>query len=253
MTWLSYTVAAVAVVILGLSKGGFAGIGMISTPLLALFIGPVNAAGFIFPILLVQDAVAVWMYKRTWSRKIVSVMVPGAALGVLLAYAFASTVPEWLVQILLGLISFLFSSRQIVLMIKSKEIETRPTSSLLGVLSGMASGFTSMIAHAGTPPFQLYVLPQNLGRDTYIGTSVVFFALLNLIKLPAFGALGQLSMEHLGSALIFAPLAIVSSWAGAYLVRRIDVTRFNVIITVILLGVSVTLIAQGISGFEVSQ
>jgi hypothetical protein len=56
---------------------------------------------------------------------------------------------------------------------------------LLGVLSGVGSGFASMIAHAGTPPFQFYVMPKELDRDMYVGTSVLFFAATNLMKAPA--------------------------------------------------------------------
>src|SRR6516165_9389887 len=92
---LFYLVGGIAVIILGLSKGGFAGVGMISTPLLALVIGPIAAAGVIFPILIVQDVIAVAMYRRTFSRPILTTMVPGAALGVWLAYLFASAVPGW--------------------------------------------------------------------------------------------------------------------------------------------------------------
>jgi len=100
---LFYAVATVAVVILGLSKGGFAGVGMISTPLLALVIGPIAAAGVIFPILIVQDLIAVAMYRRTFSWQILATMIPGAALGVCLAYSLASSVPGWaLVVFLVG-------------------------------------------------------------------------------------------------------------------------------------------------------
>lgn len=248
LDWLFYIVATLAVIILGLSKGGFAGIGMISTPMLALVVGPVSAAGFIFPILIIQDAVAVWMYKREWNRQIVSIMVPGAAIGVWLAYELASTVPEWIVQISLGVISLVFASRQLLLSLKKTQEIGRPPVKALGLLSGMGAGFTSMIAHAGTPPFQLYVVPQKLSRDAYIGTSVIFFALLNLMKLPAFALLGQLSPHHLMAAFIFAPVAVASSWLGVQLVRRVDVIRFNMIITIILIGVSVTLIGQGMLG-----
>ena len=89
---LFYLVAGIAVVILGLSKGGFAGVGMISTPLLALVIGPIAAAGVIFPILIVQDIIAVAMYRRTFNRQILATMIPGAALGVCSAYVLASAV-----------------------------------------------------------------------------------------------------------------------------------------------------------------
>src|ERR1700737_113585 len=84
-----YLVAGIAVVILGLSKGGFAGVGMIGTPLLALLVGPIAAAGIIFPILIVQDVIAVAMYRRTFNWQILATMIPGAALGVCFAYVLA--------------------------------------------------------------------------------------------------------------------------------------------------------------------
>jgi uncharacterized membrane protein YfcA len=244
---LFYAVTAVAVTILGLSKGGFAGVGMVSTPLLALVVGPVEAAGVILPILILQDAVAVFMYRREWRRDIVFTMAPGAVVGIWAAYELAAKLPESGVQISLGVISLVFSVRQL--------LQTQPlqgggegSSTALGVLSGAAAGFTSTIAHAGTPPFQIYVTPKNLSRDAYIGTSVIFFASVNLMKLPAFAMLGQINRAHLAYAAIFAPLAVFSSWLGVRLVRRVNVVRFNFIILLILIGVSVLLIAQGAMG-----
>ena len=49
---LFYLVAIPAVVCLGLSKGGFTGIGMVATPLLALIMPPLEAAALLLPILL---------------------------------------------------------------------------------------------------------------------------------------------------------------------------------------------------------
>ncbi|MGG7565518.1 hypothetical protein ACQ5SO_05075 [Rhodovulum sp. DZ06] len=63
---LFYAVAAVAVTILGLSKGGFAGIGMVSTPMVAAATDPITAAGFMLPIMLVHDPVAMAMYRRSF-------------------------------------------------------------------------------------------------------------------------------------------------------------------------------------------
>jgi uncharacterized protein len=245
---LFYLVGGVAVFILGLSKGGFAGVGMISTPLLALVVGPVAAAGTILPILLVQDAIAIAMYRRTFNSDILLTMIPGAALGVSIAFVFASSVPAPAVEIVLGVISLLFSAQQLHrLMRKSTAASGTPAPRRwLGVLSGVGSGFASMVAHAGTPPFQFYVMPKRLDRDMYIGTSVIFFAATNWMKVPAFSALGQLSYSQLRPALVFLPLAIVSSWLGVRLVRLVDVEKFNLAITLILLCIGITLIGQGI-------
>lgn len=251
---LFYLVAGIAVVILGLSKGGFAGVGMISTPMLALLIGPIAAAGVIFPILIVQDLIAVAMYRRTFSWQILATMIPGAALGVCTAYMLASAVPGWAVEIILGVVSFVFSVQQIMRQVGSQSLRHSEQSRtrLLGVLSGIGSGFASMIAHAGTPPFQFYVMPKNLDRDMYIGTSALFFAATNLMKAPAFLALGQLSVSQLKTTLIFFPLTMASSWLGVRLVRTIDVRKFNFTITLILLCVSIALVSQGLSGFRES-
>jgi uncharacterized protein len=247
---LFYLVVGVAVVILGLSKGGFAGVGMISTPMLALVVGPIAASGLIFPILIIQDVIAVAIYRRTFDRQILATMIPGAALGVGLAYAFASTVPAWAVEVVLGVVSFAFSLRQLKAQLGSLAQSAQVHSKWLGVVSGLGSGFTSMIAHAGTPPFQFYVMPRRLDRDMYVGTSVLFFAATNLMKAPAFFALGQLSGSQLKTTVLFFPLATASSWLGVRLVRTIDVRKFNVVITLILLGVSVALVSQGITGFR---
>lgn len=245
-----YVIAGVAVVILGLSKGGFAGVGMISTPLLALMVGPIAAAGLIFPILIIQDVIAVAMYRRTFDGQILATMIPGAALGVGLAYAFASTVPGWAVEVVLGVVSLAFSMRQLTAQLGRLAQPVQVHSKWLGVVSGLGSGFTSMIAHAGTPPFQFYVMPRKLDRDMYVGTSVLFFAATNFMKAPAFLALGQLSSSQLRTTMLFFPLAMASSWLGVRLVRTIDVRKFNVVITLILLGVSVALVSQGIAGFR---
>lgn len=90
----------------------------------------------------------------------------------------------------------------------------------------MASGFTSQVAHAGQPPFQLYVLPRRLPRDVLVGTTAIFFAGVNWIKVPAYWALGQFSGRNLTAAALLLPVAIASTLAGVWLVRRVSPERF---------------------------
>lgn len=243
-----YLIAGTAIVILGFSKGGFAGIGMISTPMLALVMGPLQAASFMLPIMLVQDAIAVMMYRRVYDTRSLRILLPGAVVGVILAYALASTVSEWIVQLVLGVISLLFSVWQLLAALRHRAPATahrgNPT---IGVLCGAGAGFTSTIAHAGSPPFQFYTLPLRLGRDKYVGTSVYFFAILNALKLPVFLSLGEYHWDIVPQIALFIPLAMVSSWLGGKLVRRVSVEKFNLLIIVMLVGVSITLIVQGLN------
>lgn len=241
-----FVVMAIAVTILGLSKGGFAGIGMVSTPMVAAVADPITAAGLMLPIMLVQDGVAVYLYRYEFDRRIIRTMIPGGAIGVLLAYLLASTVPEWGVKAVLGGVSLIFSIWQALISARGVP-EIRTTSrhdSTFGVAAGVAGGFASAIAHAGSPPFQIYVMPKHLRKEIYVGTSVMFFASLNLMKLPSFAALGLFSAENLRISVLFIPLAVLSSWAGSRLVRFVNPKSFNLIITVTLLLISLVLIGQ---------
>ena len=79
------------ILLLGLGKGGFAGVGMISTPLLALTMPPLQAAAILLPILLCQDVISVWAYRREWSAWNLKVLLPGSVVGVGAAWLFAAS------------------------------------------------------------------------------------------------------------------------------------------------------------------
>jgi uncharacterized membrane protein YfcA len=212
---LSFYLAAVpAVILLGMSKGGFAGVGMLGLPLMALAIPPLQAAAIILPVLLVQDAFSVWVYRRTWDGPNLSVLLPGAAAGVIIGYLLAARVSNAGVSLAVGLLSAFFASARLIKAPAEPLASARP-SRVVGMLCGGLSGFTSMIAHAGAPPFQIYVLPQRLERDIFVGTSVIFFAAVNWMKLWPFVALGQMTRESILTSLSLFPLALVSTWVAS--------------------------------------
>ena len=97
---------------------------------------------------------------------------------------------------------------------------------------------------AGAPPFQLWVLPRRLPRDVLVGTWAVYFATLNWIKVPAFFALGQFTRTNMLTAAVLLPLAVVSTFAGVWLVRRIDGERFYTIIYWLMILVGIILIVE---------
>ncbi len=87
-----YAVAIPAVIFLGLAKGGFSGVSMAATPLLALYLPPLEAAALLLPVLICQDAISVRVYWREISIWNLKVLLPGAAFGMGLAWLFASHV-----------------------------------------------------------------------------------------------------------------------------------------------------------------
>lgn len=226
--------AVLAVTISGLGKGGFAGLGMLSMPVMAQGVNAIEGAAILLPILVVQDAVGVWAFRRTWDKTILLAMLPGMALGVGLGYALAAIVNETVVTGIIGLLAMLFGLYRLWLE-RGGRIPMPSNSPLwVGSIFGVASGFASQIAHAGAPPFQMWVIPRHLPRDILVGTTAIAFAVMNWMKIPAYAALGQFTRENLQTSAFLMPVALASTAAGVVLVRKIDAARFYTLIYVLM-------------------
>lgn len=230
-----YSCAIIAVVISGLAKGGFAGIGGIAMPIMAMGIDPLRGAAIMLPILIAQDAVSVWAFRHSWDRTVLAVMLPGMAMGVLLGYLYATLVPEAAILGMLGGISILFGLHRLWIERSGAIVLPSNSPKWLGTLFGVASGFASQIAHAGSPPFQMWVLPRRLPRDMLVGTTAISFAAMNWIKVPAYIALGQFTPANLKAAAMLMPVAFLATLAGVRLVRRIDPEKFYRLIYVLMI------------------
>jgi uncharacterized protein len=84
------------------------------------------------------------------------------------------------------------------------------------------------------------------GRCT-LGTFTILFAASNLMKVPAYGALGQLTAENLTIGAMLLPLAVIANYAGIWLVRRTPTELFFRIAYVLMFLISVELIRSALS------
>jgi len=236
--------ALIAVVLVGLAKGGFSGIGMAATPLLALSMPPLQAVAILLPILMMQDVISVWWYRRDWDAWNVKVMLPGAVIGVGLAWALASVVPDDVVRLIIGVIGVVF-----VLNVWFGKVPpaSRP-SALSGVFWGAGSGFTSAIASAGMPPFSVHILPQRMDKLRLVGTATMFFAAVNLMRVVPYFALGQLNRANFVVSLVLMPLAVATNFLGFWLVQHIPTGPFYRISYAVMFVISAALLAQGAAG-----
>lgn len=233
----AFLIAALfAVGIAGLSKGGFAGAGIIATPILALVVPPVEAAAIMLPILLVQDAYSLWTYRGTIDRRNIVILLPAAVVGIAAGYFLAAYLSEFVISAVIGVISTAFAIRNLFFA-KAELAPAKRAEVPAGLFWGSIAGFTSMILHAGGPPFQIYVQPQKLERDLFIGTSTLFFAAVNWIKVPPYLLLGELNGHILLVSMTLMPLALITTFFGVKLVRRFSTESFYKIINMLLLAV----------------
>lgn len=227
-----YVIAACAgaVILVGMAKGGFSGLGALGTPLAALALPPSTAAAILLPVLIVQDVVSVWSFRHAWDKWIVGWMLPGAALGVTIGWGIAASVDEKALMGVLGAITLGFGLYRLWLERGGRVVAASSSAGWVGALFGVATGFTSQVAHAGGPPFQMWVTPRKLPHLTYAGTNAVLFAAINWLKVPSYIALGAVTRDVVVAAAVLVPLAVATTLLSVRLVRVLKPERFYVII-----------------------
>lgn len=222
---LFYAVAIPAVLLAGISKGGFAGgLGILAVPLMAIIISPVQAAGIMLPILCVMDFAGAKMWRNFWDRALMRRLLPGALLGVLAGYLTFHLISDAVLKCLIGLLAVTFTLNfwlkgRVRSLLKLPE----PASSWLW--SGL-SGFTSFLSHAGGPPIMIYLLPKQLEKRVLVATLTIFFAVVNYAKLIPYAMLGQLNVGNLLTSALLAPIAVIGVNMGVWLHGRIDEKLF---------------------------
>lgn len=237
-----YAMAIPAVIFLGLSKGGFAGVGTAATPMLALYLPPLEAAALLLPILICQDAISVYAYRREWSAWNLKVLLPGATFGMASAWAFAAYVSDDAIRMLIGVIAIAF-----VLNVWLRPAVAAPRQSTVagGLFWGSVCGFASFASQGGGPPYQVFILPQQLPKMVFVGTTAIFFAAVNAMKIGPYLMLGQFSTKNLATSLVLMPLAVAANFAGIWMVRTVPATLFYRVIYLLLLVIGSVLFWQG--------
>ena len=238
-----YLAAIPAVLLLGLSKGGFSGVGTAATPLLALYLPPLEAAALLLPVLITQDIISVAVYRRDWDAANIKIMLPGALMGMALGWLLASYISDNAVRIAVGLIGVVFVAH---VFLQRASLEPRHMSRAGGAFWGCVTGFTSFMTQGGGPPFQVYMLPQRLPKLVLVGTTAIFFAIVNALKIVPYFMLGQFTTVNLWTSLALLPVAIAANFAGIWLVKHTPTGLFYKIAYALLLVISLTLLWQGV-------
>ncbi|MEN3066894.1 sulfite exporter TauE/SafE family protein [Uliginosibacterium sediminicola] len=242
---LFYFAAVPAVLLAGISKGGFAGgLGMLAVPLMALAIPAPQAASVMLPILCLMDLVGSWSYHKHWDYALLRRLIPGAVLGIVLGWLLFKRLDGWVVELFIGLLAVLFAVQRL-LAIQLKDTSRLPEWLRASIWSGL-SGFTSCLAHAGGPPMMVYLLPKQLDKTVLVANLTLYFALVNYLKLVPYTELGLLDARNLGTAMVLAPLAPIGVYLGIWLHNRIDEKLFYRLSYLFLLATGLRLIWQAI-------
>jgi uncharacterized membrane protein YfcA len=244
----TFFILVLVALLIGFAKGGLGGPVPISmtAPLLSLIFPVSTAIGLVLPLLIFADLFALYFYRGKWDMYYIRLMLPAAIIGVVFGTLLLTTLSDEALRFVLGVFTLIavvyrFASE----FIKALTYSPRPWH---GYLAGWASGFGSALANAGAPPFTAYLLLQpGVTPVTFVGTTTLFFAIVNLIKLPGFITSGALDVQQLLSIAWVAPIIPLGVWIGRKIIERINAKVFEYIMLVLLLILSLYLIVSAFS------
>ncbi|MCV3271310.1 sulfite exporter TauE/SafE family protein [Roseobacter sinensis] len=221
-----YLVAGAAVLITGLSKSGFGGgLGVMSVPLMSLYIPPQLAVAILMPVLLAMDVIVVWKYRMLWNGRVVGMLLPGAAVGLIAGGITFQWMSADVIRFAIGVLAVLFVAQFAVSRWRARPVtRSRPgTVFALGALSG----FASFVAHAGGPPVKGILLRQDMEKSVFVGTNTMFFFVMNAVKTVAYGLMGQFTSDTLAVSLTLAPMLFLGIGLGLCLHHAIAPAVFT--------------------------
>lgn len=240
---IAFVVAAsLAALLVGLSKGGLSMIGSLATPVLALVVSPVKAAALLLPLLVVSDMFGLWAYRKEFDRRNLMILIPAGVVGIAAGWAMAAQVSDRIVGLLIGVIGLAYCIN--AWRTRNVAVAPKPADVPRGAFWGAVMGFSSFVSHSGGPPFQVYVLPQQLPKVVFAGTTTIVFAAINVVKLVPYWALGQFDASNLRTSVLLMPVAVGGALTGIRLVRVLPQRIYFGIVQVLLFLVSIKLIAD---------
>lgn len=220
-----YMLAVPALLLMGVSKGAFGqGIGTLSTPLMALAVPAPVAAAVTLPILCLMDLTGIWGYRGAWDRRQMRVILPGAAVGVAIGGVSFGLLDDQAVGLLIGVLALLFGLEWWLR--RGAERPPAKPHPGKGLFWSALAGFTSCVAHAGGPPIAVYLLPQRMDRTAYVATLVLFFTVVNYMKIVPYGILGLFNTQNLMTSLALVPVAPIGMGLGIWLHDKIPPIPF---------------------------
>lgn len=243
-TPLFYALAIPALIVTAIGKGGFASGGSnVAVPAMSLLIPAPQAAGITLPLLCAMDIFSVWGWRREIEPKLALSLVPGAAIGLLLGTIAFDHLSDRAVKGIVGGIAVAFSLNWwLAAWIGFAPKRPREPNAARATAASAGAAFTSTLAHAGGPPLALYLLPLQLSRQTLNATTVVYFGVLNWVKLVPYFFLGQLNPTNLATSALLVWTAPLGVAIGIWLARRTSDRWFYRIIFGLLLLTGVKLL-----------
>jgi uncharacterized protein len=227
LDWWQIALAVFGAMLVGVSKTGIAGLGMLFVVMFANVIPAKQSSGFVLPLLIFGDVVAVLSYRAHAKWAHVFRLMPWTAAGVVLGFFAMGELDDRKAKLLIGMIILVMVAIQVWRKSRAKPGEVPEYGLWFAGTLGVLVGFTTLVANAAGPLMAIYLLAMRLPKMEYVGTGAVFFLLLNLFKVPFMVGLGLITTDSFGFNLMLAPAVLVGAMLGRKLLPLINQKAFE--------------------------
>ncbi len=233
LTALQWTAICFAVFLLGLSKSGIKGIGILIVVILAFVFGEKASTGVLLPMLIVADIFAVIYYNRHAQWGYIKKLMPWMIIGVLVGVWAGNDISEILFKRIMAVI--IIVSVLIMFYTENRTSKNIPKNKLFSTGAGFLAGFTTMVGNLAGPISNIYFLAMRLPKNEFIGTAAWLFFIINVFKLPFhFFVWKTVSLETLALNVVLIPAIIIGFFVGVAIVKlisNVNYRRFILIVT----------------------
>lgn len=244
-----YVVGYGAILLMAFGRGAFGGgFAVIGVPILALVVDPLTASAMMAPIGSASDPFALWAFPpRHWSRPDLVWLAPGMLIGLGLGATFFVEVNPHLVALTIALITLWFCLRYFISERKAVGPGTgTPVQPVKAMACAVIAGFSTFIAHAGSPPIAYYLLPRRLDKTVYVSTLVANFLVSNTIKLVIYIWLFRNRPVIFLMAASLMPALPIGTWVGRKFHDRLNERTLYLVLYLMLATAGLNLLVESV-------
>ena len=237
-----WVVVAVCAVMVGMSKTGIPGLGILVVPLMALDIPARQSTGILLGILILADLFAITYHRRNARWGYVLRLLPAALAGIAAGYFGLKQVSDELLKPIIGGIVLVMLGVNYWRDRVQGENAPVPTQWWFAAALGFMAGVTTMMANAAGPVMIIYLLAMRLPKVEFVGTGAWFFFVVNWLKVPFSANLELMTAESVKLNLMMLPFIAIGAVAGIFLLKRIPQKAFNVIVQILAAAAAIKLL-----------
>jgi uncharacterized membrane protein YfcA len=232
-----WIIGAGAALLVGISKTGVPGIGMLVVPMLAGAFGGRPSIGIMLPMLIMGDCFAVAWYRRhaQWDRLIGLlpwvVVGLGIGAGALWAFGEAKTQKD-ILSVVIGALVLVMLGLYLLQRVFGERLAPRSAAGMIS--TGISAGFATTVSNAAGPIMSIYLAAQKLPKEQFMGTIAWYFFIINIAKLPIYFALTAINPAKpivTGHSLLFNlavfPAIVLGVFLGRWVMRRMSQQAFD--------------------------